>query len=178
MKQPAIILILPMLAVMLAAASATAQGVERAEHTSIVTHVMKGVALDPTTYAPAIVTWQATRLDWQTSQTFFNNGWYEHNYRYTVSGARDGVAISNAAGNSQILRDSIAVLQLSLVNNVSTHLLEGLLMPRYPNHRKLLRAAGWIERSVLASYGAYQLSAGHFHQWQKNVQDAKALGFD
>ena len=174
MKQPSTVVVI----LMLTAGSASAQIIEGVRRPSTVAAVARQVVLDPTTYAPAIVAWQATRLDWQTSQTFFDNGWYEHNPRYTVSGLRDGVAISPAAGNSQILRDSIAVLQLSLMNNVSTRLAERLLISRYPNHRKLLRAAGWIERSVLASYGAYQLSAGHFQQWQKNVRQAKALGMN
>jgi hypothetical protein len=160
---------------MLVASSGAAQD---QDHASFVPDVVKKVILDPTTYAPAIVAWEATRLDWQSSQIFFRNGLFEHNPRFTVSGRGDDTAIGYAAGNRQIFTDSIANLQLSLVNNVSERVMERLLMPRYPNHRKLLRTIGWIERSAMASYWSYRLSAGHFRQWQENERRARQLGYD
>ena len=159
---------------MLVASSVSAQDQDRA---SFVPDVVKNVILDPTTYVPAIVAWKATRLDWQSSQVFFQRGWLERNPRFTVSGRADDVAIGYAAGNRQIFADAIAVLQLSMVNNVSERVIERLLMPRYPNHRKLIRTIGWIERSAMASFWSYRLSAGHFRQWQKNEQLAQQLGF-
>lgn len=159
---------------MLAASSVSAQDQGRASFGS---DVAKKVLLDPTTYAPAIVAWKATRLDWQSSQIFFQRGWFEHNPRYTVSGRGNDTAIGYAAGNRQIFRDSIGNLQLSLVNNVSERVMERLLMPRYPNHRTLLRTIGWIERSAMASYWSYRLSAGHFRQWQENERRALQLGY-
>lgn len=140
--------------------------------------VVKKVALDPTTYAPAIVAWTATQLDWQSSQVFFRNGWFEHNSRFTVSGRHDDIAIGYAAGNRQILTDALAVLQVSMVNNVSERVIERMLMRRYPNHRKLLRTIGWIERSAMASYWSYKLSAGHLRQWQKNERLVRQLGYN
>lgn len=160
---------------MLVASSVSAQD---QDHASFVPDVLKRVILDPTTYAPAIVAWEATRLDWQSSQIFFRNGLFEHNPRFTVSGRGDDTAIGYAAGNRQIFTDSIANLQLSLVNNVSERAMERLLIPRYPNHRKLLRTIGWIERSAMASYWSYRLSAGHFRQWQENERRAQQLGYD
>ena len=144
---------------------------------SLVPDVVKQVLLDPTTYAPAIVAWSATRLDWQTSQVFFQHGWTEHNARFTASGLGDDTAMSYGAGNRQILTDAFANLQISLVNNASSRVMEGLLIPRYPSHRRLLRAVGWIERSAMASYLSYRLSADHFRQWQENGRRAQQLGY-
>src|SRR6187399_2195819 len=90
------------------AASASAQD---QAHVSLVPNVVKQVLFDPTTYAPAIVAWTATRLDWQSSQVFFQNGWIERNARFTVSGLGDDTAISYGAGNRQILTDAFANLQ-------------------------------------------------------------------
>ena len=159
---------------MLAASSVSAQD---QDHSSFVPGVLKRVIFDPTTYAPAVVSWEATRLDWRSSQVFFQNGWLEHNPRFTVSGRRDDTAIGYTAGNRQILTDSIGILPLSLVNNASARVVERLLMPRYPNHRKLLRTIGWIERNAVASYWTYRLSAGHFRQWQGNERRARQFGY-
>ena len=144
---------------------------------SLVPDVLKQVLLDPTTYAPAIVAWSATRLDWQSSQVFFQNGWSEQNARFTVSGLSGDTAIDYHAGNRQILTDAFANLQLSLINNVSSRVTDGLLIRRYPSHRKLIRAVGWIERGVMASYLSYRLSADHFRQWQENGQRAQQFGY-
>ena len=140
--------------------------------------VVRGVLLDPTTYAPAIVTWGATRLDWQSSQIFFQNGFVEHNPGFTVSGRADDTAIGYAAGNRQIFTDALANLSLSVANNASARVIERLLQQRYPSHRKLVRAIGWIERSAVASYLSYRLSAGHFRQWQSNKQQEVQLGYE
>ena len=100
------------------AATSSAFAQDRAG-TSFVRNVVKKVILDPTTYAPAIVAWGATRLDWRSSQIFFQNGWLEHNRRFTVSGHGDDIAIGYAAGNRRILTDALSNLQFSAVNNVS-----------------------------------------------------------
>ena len=160
---------------MLVASSVSAQD---QDHASFVPDVVKKVILDPTTYAAGVVAWEATRLDWQSSQIFFRNGLFELNPRFTVSGRGDDIAISYAAGNRQILTDAMANLQLALFNNVSERVMERLLMPRYSTHRKLLRTIGWIERSAMASYWSYRLSAGHFRQWQENERRARELGYD
>ncbi len=140
--------------------------------------VIRNVVLDPTTYAPALVAWTATRLDWQSSQTFFQHGLLEQNSRFTVSGRGNDTAIGYGAGNRQIFQDALVNLQLSVLNNASTRVVERLLVPRYPRHRKLLRAIGWIERTAMASYWSYRLSAGHFRQWQENQRRARQLGYD
>jgi hypothetical protein len=159
---------------LLAAAPAFAQDPDRAP---IGPGVLKDVLLDPTTYVPALVGWKATRLDWDSSQIFFKNGSFEQNPRFTLSGIGSTPALAYGAGNRQIFMDAIATLQMSAINNVSTRLVERLLIPRHPTHRTLIRTLGWIERSALASYLTYELSAGHLRQWQQNERQASELGY-
>ncbi len=162
--------------IMLAASSfVSAQDQDRP---SLVPDLIRKVILDPTTYAPAIVAWEATRLDWRSSQIFFQHGALEHNPGFTISGRGDDIAIGYAAGNRQIFADAVANLQLSVVNNLSARVVERLLLPRYPHHRTLVRVLGWVERSAMASYWSYRQSAGHFRQWQENKQRARQLGYD
>jgi hypothetical protein len=167
---PAIVALL----VMLASSPVAAQPRETA---SVVTGVVRDVLLDPTTYAPAIISWSATRLDWQSSQVFFQNGAFEHNPNFTVSGVGDDTAVGYGTGNHQILMDAMANLQFSVVNNVSSRVVERVLLPRFPSHRRLVRTVGWIERSAMASYLTYQLSASHLRQWQENKAHAEQLGY-
>ncbi|RPJ70287.1 MAG: hypothetical protein EHM24_16005 [Acidobacteria bacterium] len=157
--------------------SAPAPPPQEGNQTPLALDVVKRVALDPTTYAPAVVAWGGTRLDWKSSQIFFENGWHEQNPRFTVSGRGNDTPIGYAAGNRKILTDSVWNLRLSLINNVSEQLIEGVLIRRFPTHRRLLRTLGWIERIVAASYWTYQLSADHFRQWQANERRAQQLGY-
>ncbi|HSK11121.1 MAG TPA: hypothetical protein VK911_16180 [Vicinamibacterales bacterium] len=161
---------------LLAAASAGAQEQEQ-DQGRLALAVIKEVALDPTTYAPALIAWGATHLDWQSSQVFFENGWWEQNPRFTVSGRAGDTAIGYGAGNQKIFLDALATLRLSLINNVPERAIEALLIRRYPQHRTLLRTLGWIERTGVASYWAYRLSARHFRQWRENERRARQLGY-
>jgi hypothetical protein len=145
---------------------------------SFVSDIVKRVVLDPTTYAPAIVAYGATRLDWESSQVFFQHGFVEHNARYTVSGVSDSVAISHRAGNLRIATDSLAILaQLSLAHNLTERIIERELIRRYPNHRKVFRIVGRVERIVGASYLSIALSSRHVRQWQENNRLARQLGY-
>jgi hypothetical protein len=157
--------------------TARAASAQEPKPVSFLKDVVWAVAVDPTTYAPSVVTWKATRLDWRSSQVFFENGWAERNPRFTVGGGSPGVPVDYAAGNQTILIDALANLQLSVLHNLSERLVEHLLLPRYPKHRKLIRTLGWIERSAVASYWTYRLSAGHFRQWQENERRARELGY-
>jgi hypothetical protein len=143
---------------------------------SFVPDVVKRVVLDPTTYAPAIVAWIATRLDWKSSQIFFRNGFVEENPRFTISGRRADTAISYAAGNRRIVGDAVTDLQFSVINNAAGQVIERILRQRYPDHPRLVRAIGWIERSSMASYWSYRLAEGHFRQWQDNERGIRQLG--
>src|ERR1051325_4602569 len=98
--------------------------------------VIKGVVFDPTTYAPAVIGYDATMRDWNTSQPFFRNGFVEHNPRFTLSGVSGDTAISYGAGQQQIIRDTAAILGVSAIHNLSSHLLDQALKERYPEHRK------------------------------------------
>ena len=145
---------------------------------SFASDIVKGVAFDPTTYAPAIVAYGATRLDWESSRVFFQLGFAEHNARYTVSGVGDSAAISHRAGNRRIATDSLAVLlKLSLVHNVTERAIERVLIRRYPNHQKFFRVVGLVERIVGASYLSIALSGKHVRQWQQNERLARQLGY-
>ncbi len=140
--------------------------------------LLTSVALDPTTYAPSVVAWGATRLDWQSSQTFFQHGWNEGNSRFTISGLANDRPIAYGAGNHRIMMDGIGNLRFSVLNNLSERAVERLLASRYPDHPTLLRVIGWIERSAMASYWSYRRSAVHFRQWTANGRSAERLGYE
>jgi circadian clock protein KaiC len=68
------------------------------------------------------------------------------------------------------------VLQLSVVHNAATRIIERGLTRRYPTHRKLVRVAGRIERIAAASYLSMAFSAAHFRQWRRNEQLRRRRG--
>ncbi len=144
---------------------------------NVVFDVAKAVVFDPTTYAAATLSYTSQWMDWKTSQTLFQQGWLEHNYRFTVSGKVDDTPLSFEAGNRQITRMALLHLQESVVNNVSTQIFERVLVAKYPQHRKLFKALGWAERVGFASYVSYLASANHFQQSQRNVEMAKQYGY-
>ena len=143
---------------------------------NVVLDLTKAVLFDPTTYAPAALSYTSQRMDWKTSQVLFNAGWVEHNSRFTVSGRADDTPISFAAGNRQIRRDALLHLQESVVNNLTTQIFERTLAQKYPEHRKLLRTLGWVERIGFSSYVGYLASVSHFDQVQKNQEMAREYG--
>jgi hypothetical protein len=147
------------------------------EHrTSPIAAAIKGVLLDPTTYAPAAIGYDATMRDWNTSQPFFENGYVEHNARFTLTGRADASAIGYVAGRNQILKDALGAFEISAAQNFGSRLVEGGLMARYPQHRTLIRTVGWIQRIAIASAMSYHLSAGHYRQAEANAQLAVQLG--
>ena len=145
---------------------------------NVVLDLTKAVLFDPTTYAPATLSYTSQRMDWKTSQALFNAGWVEHNARFTVSGRPDDKPISFAAGNKQIRRDALAHLQESVVNNLSTQIFERMLAQKYPEHRKLFKVLGWVERISFSSYVSYIASVDHFQQVQKNQEMARKVGIN
>ena len=145
------------------------------KHVSFVADMAKHVILDPTTYAPAIIAYDSTMRDWNSSQPFFQNGFVEHNAQFTVSGVPNERAVSYDVGKSMIMHDLFTNLEVSAVNNITDSVFERALIERYPSHRKLVRAVGWVEKSVFASYLSYRLSATHYRQWQQNEQMAQQL---
>ena len=86
--------------------------------------------------------------------------------------------MSHRAGNRRIATDSLAILlQLSLAHNLTERVIERELTRRYPNHRKVFRVIGRVERIVGASYLSIALSARHVRQWQENERLARQLGY-
>jgi len=139
--------------------------------------VIRRVVFDPTTYVPASIAYYATVRDWQTSQPFFANGATEMNARFTISGSPNDRPISYDAGNRLIVHDALLNLQISLASNAAGQIVERLLVDRFPNHRKLIRTLGWVQRVSLASYLSYSLSAQHFRQTSLNENLARQYGF-
>jgi hypothetical protein len=66
---------------------------------------------------------------------------------------------------------------MSVVNNLAANFVERVLIQRHPNHEKLFRRLGWIERVGFASYWSYRLSAGHLREWQDNERLARQRGY-
>jgi len=139
--------------------------------------VVKGVVLDPTTYVPALIGYDATMRDWNTSQPFFRNGFVEHNQRFTLTGRPDDTPLNYVVGRHQILKDAVTALGITAAQNASSRLLERALLQRYPGHRRVVKTVGWIQRISVASLMSYHLAAPHYRQAQINAQRAAELGF-
>ena len=139
--------------------------------------VTKAVVFDPTTYAPATLAYTSMKMDWNTSQTLFRNGWVEQNHRFTVSGRPNDLPVSYADGNKRIRQMALLHLQESVINNTATHIFERVLSEKYPQHRKMFKVLSWVERIAFASYVSYLSSANHFRQAERNQQLAAQYGY-
>jgi hypothetical protein len=161
----------------LACVLATAGAARAQEPRSTAWSVIGQVMLDPTTYAPAAISYSAERLDWKSSQVFFAHGYVEHNPQFTISGRPDDVAIGYGAGKRVILGNAMRDLGASALNNAATRVTERLLLARFPRHPKLIRTLGWVERISFAATLATVQSARHFRQWRENERLARELGY-
>jgi hypothetical protein len=139
--------------------------------------VTKAVVFDPTTYAPATLSYTSMKMDWQSSQALFRNGWVEQNHRFTVSGRPNDVPVSFGDGNKRIRQMALLHLQESIINNAAANLFERVLANKYPQHRKLFKVLSWVERMAFASYVSYAASANHFKQTERNRQMAAQYGY-
>lgn len=135
------------------------------------------VAIDPTTYAPAIISYKATMFDWRTSQVLFANGWVEANQRFTVSGRPFDTPVTYDTGKRRIRQASLAVLGYSILNNSAAVVGERLLVRRFPSKRKLIRVLSWSERIAYASLMTYLNSADHIRQGRENQRVAREYGY-
>lgn len=144
---------------------------------AIVLDVARKVLIDPTTYAPAVISFEAMSQDWKTSQVLFDHGWLEANQRFTISGRPNDLPVTYDTGKRRIRSDALTVLQYSVVNNVAAAVGERLLMARYPSHRKLVRTLSWIERIAFASIIAYRNSSEHLQQARTNRRLAREYGY-
>jgi hypothetical protein len=159
---------------------ASAQGNDNRDGTSIPSlalHSAVAALKDPTTYAPAGMLYVSSQLDWNSSQAFFQRGDVEENPRYTVTGLPHDTPLSYGAGNQQLVADALSVASVSLVNNAIAHFTIDALALRNPEHRKLWKTIGWIERAAVASSLSYLLSVRHFEQWQQNERMAAQRGY-
>ena len=160
--------------VLFSSASASAQEPNRS---TAVGDVIKGVVFDPTTYAPATLSYTSMRMDWDSSQPLFRNGWVEQNRRFTISGRANDIPVSYAEGNNRIRHMALLHLQESIINNTATNIFERVLSEKYPQHRTLFKVLSWAERIAFASYVSYRASANHFRQTERNRQLAIQYGY-
>jgi hypothetical protein len=164
----------------LAAALILAPGVASAQsetESSLFWDVTRSVVLDPTTYAPAVLSYTSMKMDWESSQPLFRNGWVEQNHRFTVTGRPNDLPISFADGNRKIRNMALLHLQESVINNAAANLFDRVLAERYPQHRKLFKTLSWIERIAFSGYVSYLASANHFKQAERNRQLAIQYGY-
>lgn len=160
--------------IVLAPTTASAQGDTDG---SLFWNVAKSVVFDPTTYAPATLSYTSMKMDWNSSQTLFRNGWVEQNHRFTVTGQPNDTPVSFDNGNRKIRQMALLHLQESVINNVATNVFERVLSEKYPNHRKLFKALSWVERIAFASYVSYVASANHVRQTERNKALARQYGY-
>jgi hypothetical protein len=149
----------------------------QAEQRPFAWDVARSVLLDPTTYAPAILSHEAMRHDWKTSQVLFIHGWVEQNPRFTISGRQNDRPVDYEEGTSRIHRAAFTVLQYSALNNVGAQVTERLLVARYPSRKTLIRRLSWVERIAFASILAYRSSADHWRQASINRSTAREYGY-
>ena len=139
--------------------------------------VARAVLIDPTTYAPAVISYEAMGGDWKTSQVLFAHGWLEKNPRFTLSGRANDMPVDYSEGADRIRGAALTVLQYSVLNNVGAGVVERLLVARYPRRKNLIRTLSWVERIAFASLLAYSNSADHFRQASSNRQLAADYGY-
>jgi len=144
---------------------------------SLAASVVKGVILDPTTYAPAVIAYDATVRDWNSSQPFFRHGYMEFNERFTITGLPNSTPVSYDVGSRRIVSDAFGNLGMSIVNNAADRIFEHALLDRFPTHRRVVRTLGWVERSAFGSYMSYRLSIDHYRQAVRNERVAGQLGY-
>jgi hypothetical protein len=166
-----------LLAVFTLATAGPVSAQENGKQSSAVADVIKGVVFDPTTYAPALISYDATMRDWNTSQPFFQNGYVERNARFTLTGLSNDRPVSYVVGRNQIVKDTLATFGFSVVQNTTSRIVERALLAKYPEHRKMVKTIGWAQRIGMAALISYQLSAAHYRQAGVNAQQSRALGF-
>ena len=108
---------------------------------NVVWDVTKAVILDPTTYAPAVLSYSSMKMDWDSSQPLFRNGWVEQNRRFTISGRPNDLPVSYAEGNKRIRQMALMHLQESLVNNVAANVFERVLAEQIPAAPEAVQSA-------------------------------------
>ena len=97
-----------------------------------------------------------------------------------VSPSADGQTIRRSVtrwARTRFSRIRLRHSALAAAQNLSSRLVERALLARYPEHRKMVKTIGWIQRIGLASLMSYHLSAAHYRQAGYNVTRARELGY-
>ena len=139
--------------------------------------VTKAVVFDPTTYAPATLSYTSMKMDWDSSQTLFRNGWVEQNHRFTVSGRPNDVPIELCRRQQEDSPHGAAASAGVDHQQCRGEHLRARACRKYPQHRKLFKVLSWVERIAFASYVSYAASANHFKQTERNRQLAIQYGY-
>ena len=139
--------------------------------------IARTVLIDPTTYAPAVISHEAIRWDWKTSQILFAYGWVEENPRFTISGRANDPPVSYATGNRIIRGVALSVFQRSVANNLAVGIGERVLTARYPERKKLIRTLSWVERVAFAAIITYRNAADHVRQAAANRRLAREYAY-
>jgi hypothetical protein len=139
--------------------------------------VARAVVIDPTTYAPALISYKAIRSDWNTSQILFANGWLEQNPRFTITGRANDEPVNYDAGVARIRGAAFMVFQYSAANNAGARIVERLIVARYPHRTGLIRTLSWVERIAFASVLTYRNAADHIRQASNNRRLAREYGY-
>jgi hypothetical protein len=147
------------------------EGAQRPVLAEVFTRVLK----DPTTFALPPIVYTAHRLDWDSSQQLFAHGYLEANPKFTLTGEINDVPISHAAGKRRILRYSAETIGRSVLNNSICAIDQAPLDDRAPQHRKLIRTLGWIERGFATAYWSYRLTHNQVGQWMDNERVLSGL---
>lgn len=147
-----------------------------AQETSLsLKRIAKQVVFDPTTYAVAGLNWFSSYKDWETSRPLFDRGFHEANPLFTVSGQPNDIPVSHGEGNRRITIAAIQWLGYSATVNTVVRTGENILRERYPEHRRLIKVAGWTTRIAINGYLAKTASEQHFGQWQRNNDMLRAI---
>ena len=157
-----------------APASALAQG---EQPRPLAWDVTRAALIDPTTYAPALISFEAIRQDWKSSQILFEYGWLEQNPKFTRSGKPNDVPLSYDEGTRRIRLAALTMLGQSTLNNVSAGLAERMLVARYPHRKRLIRTLSWAERIAFAGFLTYRNAADHLRQASTNRRLAREHGY-
>ena len=75
------------------------------------------------------------------------------------------------------MRDTLTTLGVSAVQNATSRIVEQAFLAKFPNHRKIVKTIGWVQRIAIASAMTYKLSSPHYRQAGINAQQASELGF-
>jgi hypothetical protein len=138
--------------------------------------VAKNVAIDPTTYAPAIIFYHAEMRDWDTSQVLFKYDSRENNPDFTKSGIPGTEAISYEDGKKIIRQLTLINFMNAAAANTISQAVQQTLTEKFPNKRKLFRVLGWVQRGALSAAFTYMIAAPHYRQADRNTEVARRLG--